>query len=63
VPTYDVAERHRIRVRAPAGVTFAATCEQDLMAMPLVRAVFKTREVVLGGEPDPVKRPRGLLGS
>jgi hypothetical protein len=61
MPDYEVAERHRVRVRAPAEVTFAAACEQDLMAVPLVRAVFKAREIVLGSEPDPVTRPRGLL--
>jgi hypothetical protein len=31
------------------------------MAPPLVRAIFKTREVVLGSEPDALARPRGLL--
>jgi hypothetical protein len=61
MPVYDVAERHHIRVAAPADVTFAAACEQDLMALPLVRAIFKLREIVLGGERDTVARPRGLL--
>jgi hypothetical protein len=61
MPVYDVAERHHIHVAAPAHLTFAAACEQDLMALPFVRAIFKTREVVLGGEPDRVARPRGLL--
>jgi hypothetical protein len=31
------------------------------MAVPLVRAIFKLREIVLGGERDTVARPRGLL--
>ena len=61
MPLYEVAERHHIHVAAPADTTFAAACEQDLMALPLVRAIFKTREIVLGGEPDTVARPRGLL--
>jgi hypothetical protein len=61
IPAYEIAERHRVRVRAPADVTFAAACEQDLMALPVVRAVFKAREIVLDSEPDPVKRPRGML--
>jgi hypothetical protein len=61
IPVYEVAERHHIRIAAPADVTFAAACEQDLMALPLVRAIFKTREVVLGSESDAVARPRGLL--
>jgi hypothetical protein len=61
MPTYEVAERHHIRVAASADLTFAAACEQDLMALPIVRAIFKTRELVLGSEPDVVERPRGLL--
>jgi hypothetical protein len=61
MPIYEVAERHHIRVAAPADVTFAAACEQDLMALPMVRAIFKAREIVLGAEAETVTRPRGLL--
>jgi hypothetical protein len=61
MPVYEVAERHYIQVAAPADVTFRAACEQDLMALPVVRAIFKTREVVLGAEPDGAAHPRGLL--
>jgi hypothetical protein len=61
MPAYEVAERHHIHVAAPADVTFAAACEQDLMALPIVRAIFKTRELVLGSKPDVVERQRGLL--
>jgi hypothetical protein len=61
MPVYDVVERHHVQVAAPADITFAAACEQDLMALPVVRAIFKAREVVLGSEPDATQRPRGLL--
>jgi hypothetical protein len=61
MPVYDVVERHHVRMAAPAGVTFAAACEQDLMALPIARAIFKAREILLGGESDLVSRPRGLL--
>jgi hypothetical protein len=61
MPVYDVAERHHIDVAAPANITFLAACEQDLMAGPLVRAIFKAREVVLGSEPDTGTHSRGLL--
>lgn len=61
MPSFEVAERHHIGVAAPADVTFAAACEQDLMAPAVVRAIFKARELVLGSEPDTVTRPRGLL--
>jgi hypothetical protein len=61
MPVYDVAERHHIHVAAPAEITFAAACEQDLMALPVVRAIFNAREILLGRDPDTVTPPRGLL--
>jgi hypothetical protein len=61
MPVYEVSERHHIHVAAPADITFAAACEQELMSLPVVRAIFKTRELVLGAEPDNAVRPRGLL--
>jgi len=61
MPADDVAERHHIHVDAPAEITFAAACERELMALPLVRAIFKAREIVLGSEPDATTHPRGLL--
>ena len=63
LPVYDVAERHHIRVDAPAEMTFAAACEVDIRQSPIVTAIFKAREVILGSEPDTVVRPRGLLAS
>ena len=61
MPLYDIVERHHIDVAAPADVTFAAACEQDPMALPIVRAIFKGRELLLGSEPDTCRHPRGLL--
>src|SRR5262249_30471910 len=61
IPVYDVAERHQIEIAAPPDITFAAACEQDLMALPLVRTIFRAREILLGSEPDTVAHPHGLL--
>lgn len=58
---YDIAERHHIRVGAPADITFAAACETDLMESGVARAIFKAREVILRSEPDNADRPRGVL--
>lgn len=63
IPVYEVVERHHIRVESPAAVTFAAAGEQDLLALPLVRALFKTRELVLGAAPPERLQPRGLLAA
>jgi hypothetical protein len=63
VPDYDVVERHDIRVAAPAGMTLAAACEQDLFHLPLVHAIFRAREIILRARPDGTPRPRGLLAA
>jgi len=61
MPVYDIVERHHIHVAAPADVTFSAACEIDLQQSPVVRAIFRARELILGSEPDTAARPRGLL--
>jgi len=61
MPAYDVVERHHVRVAAPAPLTFAAAGEVDLLGSPLVRAIIRAREVILGAAPDTRPRLRGLL--
>jgi hypothetical protein len=61
MPLYEVVERHHVHVAAPAAVTLAAAKEQDLLQSRLVRAIFKTREVVLGTAADEMAHPRALL--
>jgi hypothetical protein len=48
MPVYDVAERHHVRVA-------------DLIHSAIVRAIFKSREQILGSEANETARPRGLL--
>jgi hypothetical protein len=61
MPTYEVAERHHITIAAPADLTFVAACESDVMQSPIIRTIFKTRELVLGAQPDTSARPRGVV--
>lgn len=61
MPNYEVAERHRIFVNAPAEATFAAACDLDFEDSHIVRAVFKGRELLLGAKAGPDALPRGLL--
>jgi hypothetical protein len=60
LPQYEVVERHRTRVAAPAAITFAAACEMDLNRSAIVRAIFRSRERILGSHPEAAPRPRGL---
>lgn len=61
MPDYDVAERHRVRVEAPAAVTLAAAADTDLLQSKITRAIFRARELVLGADRDAAARPHGLL--
>ena len=58
---YEVAERHHVRVAAPAAFTLSAAADMDLQQSRIIRAIFKARELVLGAEPDAAPQPRGLL--
>jgi hypothetical protein len=48
MPIYEVAERHHVRVDAPAEVTFAAATEMYLEQSVIVRWMFKAREWAMG---------------
>jgi hypothetical protein len=61
MPTYEVADRHSIRVSTSAETTFAAAADCDLGQSAIVRAVFKARELALGSRPAEAAAPRGLL--
>jgi len=63
MPLYDVVERHRIAVAAPAGVTLDIARDLDMTSSPIVRAIFKGRELVLHATPPPTHIPRGLMAS
>jgi hypothetical protein len=63
IPRYDVHERHAIVVAATPAVTLAAARTQNMFDKPLIRAIFKTRELVMGAAPDTASRPHGLLGA
>jgi hypothetical protein len=61
MPEYELAERHHVRVAAPAAMTLSAASDTDLQQSKIVRAIFRARELVLGAEPDVETRPKGLL--
>jgi len=47
LPECEVLERHQTRVAAPADVTYAAAREMTLAASPVVRAIFRGRELLM----------------
>ena len=61
MPSYDVVERHHIRVEAPAATTLSAAKDMDLSDSPLVRAIFAARDMLLRASADDRPQPRGIL--
>ena len=61
IPTYEVVERHHVRVVAPAVIALAAACDMDLAQSAINRGIFRGRELILGAQPDKVRSPRTLL--
>jgi len=61
MPEYEIAERHRVDVNAPADLTFSTACAMDLQDSAIVRAIFKARELLLCAKPQGNTLPCGLL--
>ncbi|HEX6105945.1 MAG TPA: hypothetical protein VFZ26_10190 [Gemmatimonadales bacterium] len=51
MPDYEVREQHQTVVAAPAETTWAAARGLDLLGSPLVRAIFRGRELLMGSRP------------
>lgn len=52
MPVYEVREVHQTRVSAPADVTYAAVEALDFQRSPLVKAIFRGREILMGSKAD-----------
>lgn len=60
MPTYEVRELHQTNVDAPVEVTYAAAEKLDFRRSPLVNAIFKGREVLMGAE-SAARQPQSFL--
>ena len=61
IPKPEVVEHHQIAIEAPADVVLDAAKQMRMLDSPLVRAIFKAREFILGGEPDTRVHPQALF--
>src|SRR5262245_44744107 len=57
MPEYEVAERHRVRIRVSAETAMRAAGEMHLEDSRLIRLIIRAREIVVGADPTP--QPRG----
>jgi hypothetical protein len=61
IPVPEVAEHHRIEIDAPAALVLSTANEMHVLDSPIIRAIFKLRELALGGEPDTREHPTELM--
>lgn len=61
MPTYEVVERHQIRIDAPAEITFEAATEMDLQQSPIIRAIFRGREWIMRSHPATPREPGSFI--
>ena len=61
IPVPEVLEHHSIDVNAPADVVLATAKEIELLKSPIIRAIFRAREIALGGKPDTRPHPNALM--
>jgi hypothetical protein len=60
MPTFEVRELHETEVAAPPDVTYESALALDLERSPLIRAMFRGRELLMGAAPVQ-KREQGFL--
>jgi hypothetical protein len=61
LPECEVLERHQTRVDAPADVTYVAAREMSLIGSPLVRAIFRGREILMRSPATEARPPQSLI--
>lgn len=61
IPEPEVAEHYQIAIAAPADIVIASAKQLELLKSPVIRAIFRARELALGGEPDTRPHPTALM--
>jgi hypothetical protein len=61
IPDADVCERFETTIRAPAAVVMRVAVNFDMQSGPVVRAIIRLREMLLGSKRSEPRRPQGLL--
>jgi hypothetical protein len=61
LPECEVLERHETRVAAPVELTYAAARDLSLMSSPVVRAIFRGRELLMRSPSEEDRPPQSLV--
>jgi hypothetical protein len=52
LPEFEIDERWETEIDAPVATTFEVATHLNLMPSPIIRAIFRGRELILGGHPE-----------
>jgi hypothetical protein len=61
MPVFDVRERHEVTVAAPAALVFEVARGFSMQSVPLVRAIFRLRALVMGSRQPAAWQPAGMV--
>lgn len=61
VPQPDVRERFETTIQAPAGIVMAVATSFDMQSLPLVRAIFRLRALLMRARVPGRREPQGIL--
>jgi hypothetical protein len=61
IPNPEVIEHHHIAIDAPADVVVSTAKQMRLLDSPAIRAIFRLRQLAMGGEPDARPHPPWLF--
>jgi hypothetical protein len=61
IPRPDVRERFETVIRAPASLVMEVASHFDLNSVPIVKAIFRLREILMRGGGHAARRPQGIL--
>lgn len=61
IPRPDISRTHEVLIHAPADIVFDAAREQNLASHPIIRGIFRLREILLRAKPTAERPRRGLV--
>jgi hypothetical protein len=61
IPHPEVRERFETSVHAPANLVMEVASNFDMQSLPIVKAIFWLREMVMGGGTSEPREPQGIL--
>lgn len=61
MPAPDIRERFHTTIRAPRDLVMEVATTIDLQTLPLVRAIFRLREILMRAGPTPPRQSQGIL--